>query len=323
MPDPSSSSSSSLPPRRVPRHDGPTVLSVFFAVLVVTVTLLWALQKRVFRVRQQWLKFKRLSRAGPFYRFAVWLHRRFWETVSKMLWRVYGAGKMDAPPGKDTAPRLALTAKTVDTLALSWTAKPSSYYSRDSFQLQVRGCVGPVLANTSTDWHDCFGEKKKKKEKEGGEAGKEAEAEEKKGGAEEENKEGENKETAAAGAAKESSGDGDVNGRPAASALTKERSFVVGGLEAGQCLEFRCRTCNSRGEGPWSDPPLRAYTRQRPVNGGCVYTGARSGSVGWFEHGGWMDLWMDGWMVGWMDGWIESNRSMGRGRTAQGPCVYI
>ena len=44
--------------------------------------------------------------------------------------------------------------KGVDTIGVAWSAKKSSLFSRDSQQLQIRGCVGPLDKALATKWMD-------------------------------------------------------------------------------------------------------------------------------------------------------------------------
>mmetsp|Transcript_576 Transcript_576/g.770 ORF Transcript_576/g.770 Transcript_576/m.770 type:complete len:85 (-) Transcript_576:10-264(-) len=72
------------------------------ALLAVAIQIvLWGLiikfGMRVKFIRRQLLKYKRLSKAGPFFRFAVYSKKQFWRLVSFLLWKIYGM-KMDVSP---------------------------------------------------------------------------------------------------------------------------------------------------------------------------------------------------------------------------------
>lgn len=161
--------------------------------------------KKSFYVRQQWLKFKRLSKEGPFYRLMLLSIDQFWKTVGHILWQLRGE-QMDCTPGPWTVPRLFVRGKTTHSVSISWAAKASSRFSRDAFELEVRGAIGPVGNDLSTDW---------------------------------------------------------VRAAP----RSNETTFTMTQIEAGQCVEFRCRTVNSKGESEWSKL-LRVYTRQAPDGNG-------------------------------------------------------
>lgn len=176
------------------------------AVHVVLLGLFYRFGMRIKYIRRQWLKFKRLSKAGPFFRFAVYLNHLFWRIVSFFLWKVYGS-KMDAAPSMHSVPKIFLRERNMKSMVVSWKAKPSSFYSRDMYELEVRGCVGPIGSDDmSTEWQRLELD-------------------------------------------------------------TGSTSHMVNGFEPGTCLEFRCRTVNSKGAGDWT-PTLRAYTKQVPVDNG-------------------------------------------------------
>lgn len=44
--------------------------------------------------------------------------------------------------------------KGVDSIGVAWSAKKSSRFSRDTHELQIRGCVGPLEKALATEWVD-------------------------------------------------------------------------------------------------------------------------------------------------------------------------
>lgn len=233
-----------------------TPVSLFVAFNVIFWTSLWLLSWRFTFLRKQWRKFKRLSRAGPFYRAGVFLIAEFWRIISWALWRMYGAEFMDTTPPHSSIPKLTLTTKTLNSLTISWIAKPSSYYSRDSYQLQVRGCVGPLSTNNVTQWHNCFHWTVQ------------ADNSSKMASNTDDQAETENRNNSGNMSSAIFENDATSRDDSAIATASTNKMFQLNGLDPGQCLEFRCRTVNSKGSSEWSAPSLRAYTRQPPVKGG-------------------------------------------------------
>jgi hypothetical protein len=103
---------------------------------------------RVPFARAQLAELKRLSRKGPFYRFAVYLLARFWSAVRALLRTVRGEA-MDTPPGKAQTPILTISETTVDAITVKWAACPSSFWSEDSYELQAREVPGAAGAGAA------------------------------------------------------------------------------------------------------------------------------------------------------------------------------
>ena len=50
--------------------------------------------------------------------------------------------------------QMKCVSKGVDSIGVAWSAKKSSRFSRDTHELQIRGCVGPLEKALATEWVD-------------------------------------------------------------------------------------------------------------------------------------------------------------------------